>query len=734
MLAHGFRSTSALALLTVASACLGRGGFQFGTSPEEFRKQSKRLAAGGDVSCFVETSGKIRCWGSDGGGEGGKLGNGPTQDTHGPVYVSGLDDAVAISSTGTTSCAVTRRGTAHCWGNNGGSGVLGAGTTTPSDVPVQVAGLSDAVAITVGGSYNNGFACAVRKNGAVRCWGSCERGTLGDGRDAVGCTELTPIDVFGLPRMVQLDASPHTRLICGVTTLGTVYCWGNGSALPNEVAGLEGVVSVSLGATHNLAVHEDGTVSCWGMDTVGECGLGQSGTISPPQRLPDVTDVAGAIASAAWSCLVFRDGELRCWGDSRDNTDLTRRLVAAPTPQLQSHLAEVRAVALGTGHGCALLGEAVHCWGANSGGQSGPDVLDFDIAPHRATLVPSATALRTNRYATCGLVDGRATCWGGNPYGSLGDGTGEPALDSVTTVAGIDDAVQMELGTEFACVRRATGIVACFGRNHTGQLGDGSTTHSALPVEVLGDVRHLALGTEHACAVKNDGRVWCWGNNRQSQLGRDGAVYATRPLEVLGVDAVTTLAAGATHTCALLANQTVRCWGAGNEGQLGDGGMASSIAPVDVQGLTAVTRLVAGGRHTCAQRDDGSWWCWGDGYAFRYLTNDHDDRGVPTQVALDAPIMEIGLGRGHTCVTRDDGLVQCWGLTDHGQCGVAAYWTQTPVTLTGIGAVAELSIGVDSDHHCARTEEGVICWGSNRYGQLGDGVDHYTPRRIGGAR
>ena len=133
-----------------------------------------------------------------------------------------------------------------------------------------------------------------------------------------------------------------------------------------------------------------------------------------------------------------------------------------------------------------------------------------------------------------------------------------------------------------------TTVMQCWGNNDFGQLGNNSTTdsHAIVPVRgvegqgALQDISDISLGVGHSCAVLDDGRLACWGRNTSGELG-DGS-EENRLLPTLVKDPsgngllndiapVTSVAAGRTFTCALMANGHVYCWGNNANGQLGNG-------------------------------------------------------------------------------------------------------------------------------------------------------------------
>lgn len=284
-----------------------------------------------------------------------------------------------------------------------------------------------------------------------------------------------------------------------------------------------------------------------------------------------------------------------------------------------------------------------------------------------------------------------------------------------------------------SCRLTSAGGVLCWGDNSFGQLGDGTLTNRATPVNVVGlsaDVVELSAGGYQTCAVTSAGAVKCWGANDLGQLGDGSSDSSPTPVDVVSLGAgVRSVASGYEHTCAVTSGGAVKCWGANESGQLGDGSTTNRPAPVDVQGLASDVRAItAGGDYsggqTCAVKTNGSVVCWGSNRYGQLGDGTTTNRSTPVPVtALAGGVDAVSAGDEHVCVLLDGGEVRCWGANLHGQLGNGSTDGQvTPSPVSGLGSgVRSLSSG--GLHTCAITNaKGVLCWGNNEYGQLGDGT------------
>jgi alpha-tubulin suppressor-like RCC1 family protein len=663
--------------------------------------------------------GGVQCWGAGGLGQ---LGDGNRRDSPRPVTVRDLGDAEELALGAQHSCARQRSGTVVCWGSNA-NGELGDGEGRPgaaSASPVAVRGLNDATQLRAGKHHT----CALRRGGSVLCWGDNHGAQLGnEGRQIW----VAPVQVAGLANAVELAAgTAHT---CARTNTGKVLCWGSGAAgqlgdasprrpAPAPVPNLADATLLVAGGDHTCALRRAGPVVCWG-----------AGFAKTPTAVPGVEKVADLSAGEDHTCS-RSNGALTCWGSNQRGQLGDGTLEARAAGTRVRNLPDVKAVAAGAHHTCALTrAGGVMCWGGNDGAALGAGLLPSGGDDGQAGTVRNltdATDLSSGDGFSCAVAGGSVQCWGAGGLGQLGDGAladrslAQPAL-------GIADAVQVAAGTGHACARRSSGQVSCWGQNGSGQLGDGSKAMRNHPVAVdgLSDAVQLAAGGEHTCAVRRAGPVVCWGKGATGQLGNGKKEDSARPVGVdASVNQVVQLALGTDHSCALQSGRRVLCWGGNFFGQVGSGhtvGFPELLTPQIVQKVADAVEVSAGDEHTCIRRSTGFLACWGKGDVGQLGANITSNWSTRVPVTGITSATALSAGRAYTCAAAP-GQVMCWGNNSAGQLGNGSRSpSKVPVAGQRIADVSRLAAGVD--HTCALRSSGrVMCWGSNQRGQLGDGT------------
>lgn len=364
-------------------------------------------------------------------------------------------------------------------------------------------------------------------------------------------------------------------------------------------------------------------------------------------------------------------------------------------------------------------------------------IATASAAPAGASATASFTSIATGTLQTCALTtSGGVQCWGAISGLPVTLATHVP-VDVVGLTSGV---AAIAKGGNHACALTTSGGVKCWGGNENGELGDGSETNTATPVDVVGlssGVASISAGFWHTCAVTMSGAAKCWGANMYGQLGNGTKIDSPVPVDVVGLtDGVATIEAGADHTCILTVGRAVKCWGTNTSGQLGNGTTTDSYVPVPVVGMTNGIRSIAAGfEHTCAVTISGGARCWG-GNHYGQLG---DGTGLFRRYYVNvtglnsAGVLAIAPGLTYTCALLIGGVAKCWGTNQYGRLGNGTT-ANTKIPLAVSGLVDAVGLATDFNHTCAVMVDGrARCWGSNEYGQLGNDstMNSSTPVDVG---
>jgi alpha-tubulin suppressor-like RCC1 family protein len=595
---------------------------------------AEQIAAGPGQVCALERDGSVWCWGENVLGVARSNANRyPGRRT--PVRIPGIHGASEIALGFDHACARLEDGTVKCWGDNE-NGELGNGRKSVVDGPLPVVGLTGATKLALG----HGHSWALNGDGEVWFWGLDQLRA----KRVTGVANITGLTAGG-SEICTLDASRAVRCwqprgaakelgaLRGATFVhaagghgcalreGQVLCWGwnhRGQTGQETTGGFDGLEShdvfvvkglpevrqLAAGGSHSCAISTDHEVFCWGDDNGGQLGIGAVLFSHEPVDVVGIRGVESIGARDTRTCALSGSEGLRCWGDNEYGQLGDGRRVESPTPVRPMTGGTVLGFGMGFEHTCALLsGDLIRCWGDDHHGYVGalPD------SPQDVTI-PGATALFAGMAETCALAAGRLHCWGAT----------RPRGTQVTpTLSPLKNVKSAALGTSHGCALTQSGEVHCWGSNHRGQLGDGTTTDRSTPARVkqLGKVRALAVGGAHNCAIDLVGKLFCWGYSDFSQIGDAAAGDRLLPTPIEGVANVAEVSLSSSHSCVLLESGPVLCWGSNSDGQLGRGFRSSPHPqPAEVKGLSSVVALAAGDGHTCAQLQDGSMRCWGTDY------------------------------------------------------------------------------------------------------------------------
>lgn len=315
--------------------------------------------------------------------------------------------------------------------------------------------------------------------------------------------------VCEVDKVVQVEAGSHST--CILRESGEASCRGGGTSVLESP--LQNVEYLSMGNDHSCAIMDDGQVYCWGANTIGELGRGNTSTSAGPAPVPGLTNV----------------------------TDISA----------------------GYGHTCAISLGQVYCWGRNANGQLGDGTNDNQLSPVPVDdqLPASATSVGVGWEHSCAIANDRAYCWGTGTSGQLGNGQ-QTDSNTPVTVSNIGDVQAISAGRQHSCALSTTDSVFCWG-NYDSAV--------AVTVSGLGATDRISAGRASTCAQETNGELYCWGSNKHGVLGIGSDIGSESPEAVAGLpDDLTSISIGDFHACTAAANGQILCWGHNEYGQLYD--------------------------------------------------------------------------------------------------------------------------------------------------------------------
>ena len=356
---------------------------------------------------------------------------------------------------------------------------------------------------------------------------------------------------------------------CAIASNKTLWCWGdNGKAQigdgtgtqridPKQINSATNWNQLSAGAEHTCAKKTDGTLWCWGDNSSGKLGIGDKPNQfqSSPCKVTKAKDWKTVSSGTNHTCALKSDGTLWCWGDNSVGELGIGNTVIKKSPVKVNKATNWKTVSAGDNFTCGRKAGTVWCWGKSDQGQLGNGTTtEFKWLPVRAGLATNWTLVAAGGNHACGRrSDGSLWCWGDNQYGQLGDGS---TLDkNLPTRVGLENTwVAVATGANHTCGKKSDRTVWCWGENRDYQLGDGTTADRNSPVQLLDnlhnaitDLSAVAVGNAFSCAINakgaaisskacagrgpvncemsSDGTIISWGKNDSGQLG-DGTTTA----------------------------------------------------------------------------------------------------------------------------------------------------------------------------------------------------------------
>ena len=677
----------------------------------------KQVAVGDGHACLLAGSGELWCWGDD---DAGQLGDGGREPRAMPVKVATDIESVAAGQGFT--CVLEKGGRARCWGalrpldrsptqaeieracKAGEGGVeckllaaakaLGKRSANKKllDSLIKDAEakedserttaralsppITDAASIAAGGDT----VCTLDRAGRATCFMYAAAGSSTS--SIFGAERLAkPTVVKGTGDLVEVAPGPLKS--CGRTKAGRVLCWDWASEA-KEVAGIADAKAVAMSQERACAVVAGGDARCWSTRS--------DGPATTVAGLAKLVDVRGGGTQTL--CARTESGEVFCWGRLGDDWFAGwGGVLDSETPLKIAGADAATALAVGSGHACAITLDGVRCWGATKRGALGSGFAAEVTSPVEVKLDGPALDVAADGFATCAvLAGGRVRCWG-HGYGAsarfaaegaasrfvpgiagaervfvgeqiacaIGKGTvscwahGDPASPA-QAIAGITDAVSVAPGIPLSCAASRSGEVSCF-------YGAGP----ALPLPGVRDLAELSYGaSDWSCGRKSSGQMLCWAMPLQVPAP---TFTPPRVFPIAGAPDALSVATSAFRSCAARANGTVVCTGSMSKTHQAQASRGfADIVQLSVRNMGSIGSLL------CARTRAGEVKCQGDGGWGELGTGDFAAPpypGVATVKGID-DATDLAVGSQHACALRKNGTVWCWGSDALGQVtGVA---------------------------------------------------------------
>ena len=396
------------------------------------------------------------------------------------------------SFSGTSPSAMN--GTITC-----GSGWSGTWQATKG-VPAA-ASMTRIVAIDVGTMT----VCASAADGQAYCWGENHVGQLATADALPGLTPHASAAGHAFRKIsVSHGGGGH---VCGITTSGQAYCWGNqeGGRLgdgisapvwqyapsPVPVSGSRTYVDIAVGGDHVCAIASGGAAYCWGHNERGQLGTGNNVSSAVPVAVAGGHSFKSISASVVATCAITDAGAAYCWGGWGDGMDMRLGTGSSSSnlPAAVKGGLTFSSISAGVFTTCGVVTDARgYCWGQDSVGELGMGSKGgMESEPALVTGGFTWKSISAGVMVTCGVTTaGRGYCWGGQAMGERGDGS-FPAPDSASPVPVAGDLTFDSIDADWiSCGVTTDGVAYCWGPGGHGGVGDGSMKNQGVPTRVAG--------------------------------------------------------------------------------------------------------------------------------------------------------------------------------------------------------------------------------------------------------
>lgn len=711
-----------------------------------------QISAGAYHSLALKSDGSVWAWGDN---ENGQLGTGNNIDQHTPVQVQGLTGIIKVEAGGNHSMALKSDGTIWSWGDNG-FGQLGIGSFTSRNIPVQITSITGSD-ISLG--YDHSI---VRAGWSIYTFGSNQFGQLGNA--SFGTERATPGRPTGfgdgtVDDIYDIVAGKHNSFAIGANdrvlqTRNYLDYWGWGDGInatrPVQIGHYTEIEYLDYSYSNeddsfrfHLDAGLDQAFINWDNNTFKAFGKNQHGELTLSDlsieydKFMDISPMNSLkrlIPGDKYTMGLTNSGDVYLWGNIfYSDENLNNMILDVPntTIPIKIDVDDIAQVSAGEDY-VLFLDEDGVVWslGKNGSGQLGigntqgvnVPMRVFGFTSDNDVIVSDVSAGKGHSLAV--KANGTVWAWGDNTYGQLGDGTTAHSNIPVQ-VRTLTDVVAVSAGDGFSLALKSNGEVYSWGRNNRGQLGLGDIVDRKLPVKVDLDatIKKISAGGRHVMALDSSKNSWIWGANDKGQLGDRTYVDNPVPRKITELTYIADVQAGKSHSVLLKQNSAMYTWGDNSYGQLGiSRAINQQYKPITL--TTGINKISAGGDITLAIKSDSTVWACGYNVNGELALGNTNNPTYLTQIPGLSNINMIEAGSDFCFAKDGDNNILYWGNKEYDwYMGGASYANNTHVVKAYIGDMSVISAG--HDHVLFMNGDDVLySYGANQYGQLGN--EKYT--------
>jgi len=663
----------------------------------------KQAFTGRNWTLAIQSNGTLWAWGLN---SWGQLGLSDQNNRYSPTQVGSLSVWTQISAGYYHALAIQSDGSLWSWGYNI-YGQLGLSDTTNRSTPTQVGSLSTWTKISV--SFYNSL--AIQSNGTLYAWGWNSSGQIGNNTSNISGYVSAPLQIGVSSAWTQV-ASGQTHSV-GIQSDGSLWVWGSqqygqlglnsssltGISTPLQITSVSGWSQVFCGYSQTYGILSNGTFYAFGQDTVGQLGLGFSGS---SRSTPSTILIPAYIPQYNWT-----------------------------------------QISAGANHSLAVHSNgSLWSWGSNASGQLGlSDTISRSIPTQVGNLNiwTKATGGPSHSFA----IQSNGTLWacGYQSNGRLGNNSSNTnSISTFTQIGSLSGWSQMTTGFAYSLGLQSNGTALACGYGNPGNLGLGST---GSPIEFfpllvpanspVSNWTQVSCGYAHNLAIQSNGTLWTWGYNQFGQLGTSDITNRGFPIQVGNLSTWTQISAGYNHSLGVQSDGTLWSWGYNSFGVLATSDITNRYSPVKVGTLSNWSQIVPASGGVIASLSSGTIYAWGNN-TYSQLVRDNNIVYSPVQIGTSSNWTKVVYGYSWAMAQDKLGNMYSWGYNAYGQLGQNStinFFTPTQIAALG-SQVVQFACGY---YHAAFVKYDGTLWavGNNSYGQLGQGdyTHRSTPVQVG---